>query len=337
MERERTRWPRDDWPARTEAVKLNALLPLRRGVYDSTWTPTHRVWPVPADALFVRDEAQVRRLRPRPLPPGVRTLGRDDDGAREALWLPWLGDATGKPEPAPRWWAEADFAAWLCEDEVKKAAAPPALPSRLEIHLALDVNTQTAAESMLFATPRTETLEGRPVSEWGLGVRAELPEDWDVNDVPLGADRRPACVSKLDASLFTPPARLVERWSAQPSLGLRLLVVTPADFDGWLLPRFTARDGEYRGTLPGVTGECLLRAALVPRSVSVSGWDMAAGQPKPLRRLVPAGAVYFVVKASGDPVSWDEAEKLWLAQLGDGRDDGLGCVVPGRWTPEHGS
>ncbi len=338
LDREQRPFTPEDWRARTQGLSLSAVVALRRRFGPSTWQPAHRVWPAPADALCVEGQAHVRWLRPRALPAGVRTLGRDDDPAREALALPWLPEGTGKPEPTPRWWSEADFALWLAGQTVRKAAQDErlSLPSRLEVHLALQPATQTAEESMLFTTPRTETLTGRPAHEWGLGLRACLPPDFAAREVPLGADRRPAWVEKIAPELFDPPAALETSWSA-PSAGLRLVVVTPGEFDGWRLPGFTARGREYRGTLPGLAGDFVLRAACVPRSVSVSGWDMARGRPKPLRRLVPAGAVYFLARASSGGVSFEEARKLWLAQLGAGREDGLGCVVPGRWDPEAGS
>ncbi len=341
LERESRAWTPEDWRERTHELAVSSVLALRRPV-GRAWTQADRVWPAPADALYVRDDGDVQALDPRPLPAGVRTLGRDDDPAREALWWPWHERATGKPEPGPRYWSEADFAVWLAGARLRKPAPADRLrlPARLEVHLAVQPATQTAEDSMLYLTPRTETLEGRPAHEWGMALRALLPVDWSVREVPLGADRRPAWSQAAPVELFDPPPQLAQSWSTA-SRGLRLVVVTPGDFRGWLPPGFTAHGSEYRGELPGCRGDFVLRAAFVPRATSVSGWDMAGangrGRPKPLRRLVPPGATYFLAKRSGDGITWDEARELWLAQLGSNRDDGMGCVVPGRWSPEPGS
>src|SRR5205085_10550586 len=94
-----------------------------------------------------------------------------------------------------------------------------------------------------------------------------------------------------------------------------------------------------------------LKAAAIPRSQVVSGWDfefvgtnnegkVTRGRPKPTRRLVPAGAVFFL-KFSGNKdgliekwinATWmrcvsDEDEKWKLTP----RRDGFGLAVIGRW------
>jgi CRISPR-associated protein Cmr3 len=74
-----------------------------------------------------------------------------------------------------------------------------------------------------------------------------------------------------------------------------------------------------------------LQAAITPRPEVVSGWDMAQKRPKPTRRLVPAGGVYFV-RLDGDEASinrWLDA--TWWQCVSDdeqARRDGFGlCVI----------
>ena len=108
--------------------------------------------------------------------------------------------------------------------------------------------------------------------------------------------------------------------------------MTPACFEaGWLPDDFAARDGAYHGRLPGVDAEVILRAAFVPRPTHVSGWDMERGHPKPTRRLVPEGAVYFFEKVDRTPFTAGEMGGLWLATLGADGDEGFGRVVAGPW------
>jgi CRISPR-associated protein Cmr3 len=69
----------------------------------------------------------------------------------------------------------------------------------------------------------------------------------------------------------------------------------------------------------------------VERWQAVSGWDMVARKPKAIRRVTPAGSVYWfeIVKATED---W--AKKLWLTPISDSeqdRRDGFGLVLPGIW------
>jgi CRISPR-associated protein Cmr3 len=77
----------------------------------------------------------------------------------------------------------------------------------------------------------------------------------------------------------------------------------------------------------------ILRAAFVPRPIHVSGWDMAAGAPKPTSRMVAPGAVYFFERADGEPFGEADARSLWLAALGTRTEEGFGRVAPGVWSP----
>ena len=345
---------RADWPRVTADVILGPVLALRRP-FGAGFAAGHRMWPVPADALYLEGRTEVERLDPRrpPLPPEVQTLGRDDDPAREALWRPTLDDAA-KPLVPPAFWPDADFAAWLAGHGI--AVRPEAerrshaLPRRTLGHVGIDGRTGTARDGALFAEECLETLTGGASDrqEWALGLAAALPS------VPAGLLSRPftlggqgrlARPEPLDAALFEPPPEVLAAFRAGPR-GIRVVVVSPAGQPAGWLPRGLGRvpvaggpepAEEYRGALPGVSGEVVLRAAFVPRAVHVSGWDMAArggrGAPKATRRLVPAGAVYFFEKTSGAAFDESEGRALWLTALGDGADEGLSRVVAGVWRP----
>ena len=63
----------------------------------------------------------------------------------------------------------------------------------------------------------------------------------------------------------------------------------------------------------------------------VSGWDYKEGKPKPTRRLVPAGSVFFLK----DIQDVDEfIASVWMSNVSDGaqnRRDGFGLAVLGAW------
>ncbi len=326
----------DEWRRLTAVVRLGRTLALRRPP-GAAWTTQHRVWPVPADALWLEGGKRVYRLDP--LPSDIQTLGRDDDAAREALWWPRL-EGAGKPLPGPRWWSEGDFCAWLAGQAVpvRDARAVLSLSRRIQVHVQIGAEELTAAESGIFSHDVLETLERN--AEWALGVEAEMPAGDLPTWVTLGSDSRPAGVENLPRRLFDPPTGLVEAFRSG-SPGLRLVVITPACFRrGWLPDGLERRGGEYRGVLPHVGGEILLRAAFVPRPVHISGWDMAAnngrGAPKPTARMVAPGAVYFCKRADGRPFSEADARSLWLAAVGSRTEEGFGRIVPGVWTPKRG-
>jgi len=325
----------DEWREWTATIRLGRTLALRRP-HGQAWAAEHRIWPVPADALWLEGEDRVHRLDP--VPGDIPTLGRDDDEAREALWWPRLGGRE-KPLRAARWWNEGDFCAWLAGHPVLACNQPDILapPRRIQVQVGIRVAELTADEGVLFSHDVLETLEQE--AEWAIAVEADVPSSAPLQLATLGSDSRLAQIEEMSSEMFNPPASLLKTFR-QGSKGLRLVVVTPACFRrGWLPDGFEQRGREYRGHLPDVDGEVVLRAAFVPRPVHVSGWDMAAnggeGAPKPTLRLVKPGAIYFFERADGRPFGEADARSLWLAAIGDRRAEGFGRVAPGGWSPRR--
>lgn len=320
-----------NWQKRTAAVELGRTLALRRAMSEP-WEPGHRVWPAPADALQLEGQADLYRLDPAP--PQVPTLGRDDDEAREALWVAVVKDPA-KPVPSPRWWAEDRFIAWLTGDNVPANDPHSAfsLNHRLQVHVGIASDTLTAEEAVLFSHEVVETLESK--AEWAVGAEVTLPDDTVPRLATLGSDSRIAAIEEHSEEVFEFPAKLLDAFRGG-CRGLRLVVVTPACFQaGWLPDGFGRRDTEFVGTLPGVHGQVVLRAALVPRPMHISGWDIVAGTPKPTVRAVPPGAMYFLERLDGRPFDEGDARALWLAAIGGRTNEGFGRVVPGVWSPRR--
>lgn len=319
----------EEWRGETAALQLERTLVLRRPP-GARWTSTHRVWPAPSDALWLEGDANAHRLDPEP--PRLRTLGRDDDDAREALWVPALEEAA-KPLPWPRWWSDERFGGWLAGRSVPAHDPERAfdVSRRVQVHVGIRPESFTADEGVLFSHDVVETLEGD--AEWAIGFEALLPAGDTPAVATLGSDSRLAQIEPLPEEVFCPPAAVLDTFRAG-SAGLRLVIVTPACFEkGWLPDRFEQRGREIRGRLGMVNSEMVLRAAMVPRPVHISGWDMAAAAPKPTSRMVPPGAVYFFERADGEVFGEADACALWLAVLGARADEGFGRVVPGVWSP----
>lgn len=317
-----------EWVDRTDVVRLGTTLLVHARHGGSGW---ERFWPKPADAVGYED-GELHRLDPEPA--DLPTLGRDEDPAREGLWRPRLSDPR-KPLKLPALWPDGAFCDWLAGKPVLGSAldATPTLESRLQTHVGIDPATLTAREEILFSENVVETF-GRH-GRWAFALEVELPEEASPRLATLGGDRRLAELAPVDRGLFEPPAELLAAFRAG-SKGLRLVLVTPARFEaGWLPDGFEAKDGEYRGTLPEIAGELVLRAAFVDRPIAVSGWDLAAGAPKRTDRMVPPGSVYFLERQNGAPFGEGEAKTLWLAAIGGRTEDGFGRVVPGIWTPER--
>lgn len=334
-EEERTGTPFDSkaWRERTASIGLGRTLVMRRPPREASWTRWHRVWPVPSDAVWLEGRDEVCRLDP--MPPSLPTLGRDDDDARESLWVPRIEEAA-KPLRSPRWWTEGPFATWLAGGSVPACTPGHAVETsrRVQVHIGIRSEELTADEGVLFSHDVVETIERD--AEWAIGVEATLPSGDLPSVATLGSDGRLVRIEALPEQAFELPDSVSKAFRTG-SRGLRLVVVSAACFArGWLPDGLEPRSREYRGRLDGLGAEVVLRAAYVPRPAHVSGWDMAGGSPKPTSRLVPPGAVYFFERADGQTFGEAEARALWLAALGVRANEGFGRVVPGTWQPKKG-
>jgi CRISPR-associated protein Cmr3 len=140
-----------------------------------------------------------------------------------------------------------------------------------------------------------------------------LPEDGDqalleqIKSLPLGGEGRRVRSTVLDEGYRWPEPK-----SPQGKQKPLLLLTTPGCFAaGWRPARLNGR----------------LLAAAVPGSISVSGWDLARGGPKPNRFAAQAGSVYFL----------NEPLDPWPETLSDNDRDaqqGWGCYLKGVWIDE---
>lgn len=341
------------WETHTRDLTVDTMLALRRVLTNpaAEWAPDHRMWPVPADAYYVADSAatgllQAQRYALRA--PKTETMGRNsisdlDQLARENLWRAHSSTKT-KHASRPGWWTNDAFVKWLCGEPLAAESGISNLPVNLRMHVGIDAATFTNQQSLLYATETVEFVQSGSASEthqWAIGVRLAVSDDQRPIAAPLtvGGKRMLAGAHVISSAVFEIPQQ-VDTAFEKGSPGLALIVVAPTEFErGWLPDGLASSDGVFRGEVLHGRGEWILRSAIISRPMHASGWDMSAvsdhgrhGRPKRTSRLVPPGSVYFFVKASGQPFDAADARALWLCRLGQRRDDGFGCAVPGIWN-----
>jgi CRISPR-associated protein Cmr3 len=151
---------------------------------------------------------------------------------------------------------------------------------------------------------------------------------------PLGGERRLAhWKATAETGVWSSPRRIREALAAASRV--RMVLATPAVFrDGWK-PGWL--NDELVGTPPGANVAVKLVGISIQRWRAVSGWSLLNDPPhqrpgpKPVKRLVPAGGVYFFEAVDGK--ASDLADR-WLESVSDDeqdRRDGFGLAVWGTW------
>lgn len=266
--------------------------------------------PRPADAVRDRD-GRLRALVPQPPPPGAVT----NLPSELSRWL--LPDAPDDTEEMASWLSLEQLATYLesgscpateeLASPVGSRQRPPFVAVERRIGISLDGRRRTVEEGALY-----EAEFVRPVAGTGLYVEVDGLEGW-----------RPAGIMRLGgegrASYFHQVSPVA--WPSLPDplpSRFKLYFATPAYFERGWIPNDWAMffDGSVR-----------LVAAALPRYVAVGGYDLAARAPKPSRRYVPAGSVYFF-EASG-PARLRGLPRPAVTE--DGAFMGLGQVLVGRW------
>jgi CRISPR-associated protein Cmr3 len=303
--------------------------------------------PAPYDCV-INDKDEVFWARP--------DTTRDAGGAdwpAEGL-RPVLLDAPSdfKPEPGPAFWPVNRYAEWLSGQKVNPQSTDflAAPPPDLRDHVSLNSDTGAAAEGMLFTTagigsralpkygctPGPAKPKGTPrrecFAEIELSARAETVPEWARQALadfsvwhPLGGERRLAHWQTADdGEKWKCPEAVREKLGKTKQITMTL--ATPAIFrDGW-------RPGWLEKGSPTGDGPRLnLVGVCIQRWRAVSGWSYKDKGPKAIRRVVPAGGVYFFKSESNDN---SHLARLWLRAASDGEReqlDGFGLAVWGTW------
>lgn len=334
-----------------EVKRIAVRGPLLVELDDDTDAITDWFAPAPADALLLnldppeRDRAVLRQLAPRDLAEAVTT--NLPNGLLPVCLT--TGDK-GKPcDNAPRYWRWKKFEHWLLdpaaltnEAMVLSALGHDGPAHEARTHVSVQPGTWTAAEGALFQTRGLEFTHHEPRRErsaarrlLSMTNRLALAVVTDASGIkpglaPLGGERRIVHWRESEpdsAKLPECPPALVERISKTGAC--RLVLLTPAHFTEGFRPQ--SQTISHAGVTPQ------LKAVASARPQVVSGWDFEIKKPKPTRRLVPMGAVFFL-KLDGDEEARREwVEQIWMQCISDNeqvRRDGFGLAVLGAWSGE---
>jgi CRISPR-associated protein Cmr3 len=317
----------------------------------------------PADALLLdaddraKDRAKVCRLVPHELPDGATT--NLPDGLMP-LYL--QSKDKGKPHGYPlRFWNWAAFEKWLIDPkdfsiESLYDFGVSGLPQDERSHVGIERDSQTSEPGRLFQTRGLEFTRQKPKLKDGStqldkAARLALAVSTDATNIrtgvaSLGGERRLVTWREFqgEENLLSSQCPDAVVKAIVEDKACRVVLLTPAYFaQGWKPKWMTDAKAGVHGDLT-----VSLKAAAIDRAQVVSGWDFEHGQPKPTRRLAPAGAVFFL-KFGGNEAGlkarieeWINA--TWMRCISDDdekwkmtpRQDGFGLAVLGRWPEGKG-
>lgn len=268
-----------------------------------------------------------------------------------------------KPEKLDAFWSMDLMTQWLLDGknnnftlDENKTLASPSLDER--VHVYINPESGTSLDGKLFSTTGLDFTQfnkaNNTFSQGQMSINitnsesesmpeesrdkklcmsiddllAELPEKFIA---PVGGERRLAEFSRYDDdhTLWKYPANSDLKFSRGENNKLRLILATPAIFkQGWL-PDFINRVS-LTGTLPGTEAKVKLISAVTDRWLPVSGWGYERGRegPKPMRRAVPSGSVYFLEVIEGSI----NIKDIWLKSICQDKqdiNDGFGLVLAG--------
>lgn len=311
--------------------------------------------PAPADALWCnldadengvlpKDHAKLISLLPLALPSGAFTNLPDDDLHPVGSWQP-LGKPFAHP---PRYWTGGKFKDWLInaqgsDDVIVAEYGHDGPPKDTRTHVAIEPSSQTASNGALYQTRGlefTHQAEARKVGGKRLAL-AVWTSAADIKEslVPFGGERRLSYWHESDKQIETEFAgckkaviEMVMKSKDGDSYFCRLVLLTPAHFTNGYRPDW------LRTMQSGVAVE--IQGVAISRAQVVSGWDFDRtkskdGQPKPTRRLAPAGSVYFLKLTGTEQQVHDWCEQVWLKCVSDDPQDncdGFGLALLGTWA-----
>lgn len=316
---------------------LTAPLPGRKGADDRIV----RFFPTPADLaiLDVEDSAEMDdrehrqqacvRLTPMELPPEVRTstgnlrpVGAIGPGRATAYPTGWLTQdeleryLAGQPE-LPDWriarpdeWnadshgEEAGVGA-LASDRPGPRRPPPARVAEVRIGIGMDYHENTVRTGRFYVREAARLAEGVELTSdgtpaaaggwwtFGLTVTADRDLGLQGETVRLGGDGHLARLIETEAPAW--PA------GSTGNRRFRLYLAAPSFLSGGHVPGFLDPKSLV-GSWPGARLTVRLQGVALGPPAVVGGWNLARQEPRPIRRLVGAGSVFYFELIDGSEV-----------------------------------
>lgn len=328
---------------RLKNIRIRGPLLVQLAADSGDISPDQWLLPAPHDALFlsVQKENEVaerfEQLVPLTFPPEAGT-----DLDQRGLWFVGLQDANEQAKPrqeVPAYWYWESFKTWLSNPDflVNQLNQQKLSLCKLGLHhltrdqrthVSIEASSATAKDGMLFETSGLEfTARGPDKSLLRLALAITAEEEIREGLAGFGGERRLVAWRKSAAQFPACPEGLAEDIADKGAC--RIILLTPACFQQGYRPTWLQAEAASHGV------QIEVKAIAVKRPLVVSGWDLAERQPKPSRRLAPAGTVLFLSLNGEKEAIRQWISRTWMFCISDNdedRADGFGLAVPGIWS-----
>ena len=321
-------------------------------------------FPRPADAVVRNVNGRMTVLSIRPHTTDGQSSGCDLPAGLIPALLPDSEGDDFKPVKAPAFWSIDRMTEWLTDETGLKLTTEPfekwdngyieAMPQEERTHVKITPELGAASDGELFSTCALDfsRKDGEGVVRMALRVQPATMFDAETSKLnllhPCGGERRLVqwkADSKVNWSMPELLKAAFELADREGHRRLRMVLATPGLFEdsseqrqGWKPAWLKETEQGFVGCPPGASLTLRMVSAVVDRWRPISGWSLERGKvgPKPVRRMVPAGATYFFEAIGEGPLA-EFTNNLWLQSVCDkeqDRLDGFGLALWGLWN-EH--
>jgi CRISPR-associated protein Cmr3 len=246
--------------------------------------------PVPGDVVVTSDgkTTRINRIKPAALPTGI------ENGSTSPA-LPILRQC--KPAKAMQGWFlnATGWGRYVTGDNIPEDCLVESSEVAARRHctgIGMDASARRVIDGQLYTAER---IEFKQTTDRRVGYVARIHNSADLIDdnvlLRLGGDGHGASMHQTHLAWPDPPIQAIAKHRR-----FALVLLSPGLFSNGFGPT-ELNDNQWLGKNISAT----LQASTTGRSETISGWDLLKNQPKPARRFVPAGAVYWFDNLTGDP------------------------------------
>ncbi|MEN0067991.1 MAG: type III-B CRISPR module-associated Cmr3 family protein [Myxococcota bacterium] len=303
--------------------------------------------PSPADAIRLRGDVSEEHLLRRRVP-----LELSDGDYVSTHHLAPVGsvitDDRKEVKSPPAFWTQRDLLSWLVDPPPPVETRPlsehwgiSGPDAEVRIHVRVDRRSNLADEGGLFSTEGRRFVGRRHGELVALAMYGETTADLPLpSHAVIGGEGRLSRLASCDRLVPEIPKVIVD--SARNGF-VRAYLATPLPLeDGTWQPTGVARIvGQAHGPPVVISGWSMApltrtfgyEAARNSTARSESP-DRPQGGPKPVRRLFPAGSVFFLELSGSEDARESFVRDRWGASLLEGQDarDGFGLTLFGTWS-----